>query len=79
MAKSGGAGSPGGFSASTALGNMKGLSKGFPKGMPKGMPKGFGFGGGDSETNSSDMIEYLGGMSINAISDIMSDSSSLFE
>jgi hypothetical protein len=76
---SGGSGSSGSSgssasSASSAFGKMKGLSSGF------GKIKGFmGKGGGDSETNSSDMIDYFGGMSIDIISDIISDSSPLFE
>jgi hypothetical protein len=76
MKSSGGGGSSGssGFSGSSAFGKMKGLSSGL------GRAKGFmGKGGGDSETNSSDMIDYFGGMSIDIISDIISDSSPLFE
>lgn len=83
MMKSGGSsgssGSSGysGLSGLNSLSKMKGLS-GLSSGL--GRAKGFlGKGGGDSETNSSDIVEYFGGMSIDIISDIISDSSPLFE
>lgn len=74
VAKSGGASvsaTPGGFNVT------------MPKGMPTGLGK-FGkfgkFSGGNSDTdNSNYFIEYLGSASIDLISDIVSDSSPLFE
>jgi hypothetical protein len=73
VAKSGGgsgdAGGPG-------LSGMSGFN--MPRGLPK-MGRMGRRGGGNSETDSSDIVEYLGAVGIDIVSDIISDSSPLFD
>ena len=67
--------SGGGSSGSSGASGMSGMS--MPRGMPRRGRRGGGFG--NSETDSSDIIEYLGAIGIDMVSDIISDSSPFFD
>lgn len=61
-----------------AMKGGSGGSSGAPGGfnLPRGLPKGRRFRGGNSDSeNSSDVFEYLGGLGIDILSDVVSDSS----
>ncbi len=71
MKSGGGSGDTGGFNMGKGLGNIGNMGRMGRMGKRRG--------GGNSETDSSDIIEYFGAVGIDIISDIISDSSPLFD